>query len=150
MLTCTIKQSESVLISKVYTHFKKAPNNKKLGVLYVVDSVSRSWLEQARKENQPLGPDAAEGTYAAGVGRITELLPAFMNDIIAVAPEDQKVRYLDMMLKAIRTASILERCKKMCCDVPASFMPSAKRRNLLQYSVFSVLPRIQTHVFLRT
>lgn len=85
-------QSESVLIQKIYTHFKKAPGPYKLGVLYVVDSVTRSWVEQARKAGQQPSASAAYGTYGAGVYRVTELLPMLMSDISNSAPEDQKVR----------------------------------------------------------
>lgn len=88
-------QSESVLIQKIYTHFKKAPGTHKLGVLYVVDSVTRSWVEQARKAGQQPGPSAAYGTYGAGVYRVTELLPMLMTDITNTAPEDQKVRSIN-------------------------------------------------------
>ncbi len=87
-----IPQSESVLIQKLYTHFKKAPGPYKLGVLYVVDSVTRSWVEQARKAGQLPSASAAYGTYGAGVYRVTELLPMLMTDISNSAPEDQKVR----------------------------------------------------------
>ncbi|KAL8791383.1 MAG: hypothetical protein Q9195_005921 [Heterodermia aff. obscurata] len=83
-------QSESVLIQKVYTHFKKAPGTHKLGVLYVVDSVTRQWLEHARKAGQTPGPTATDGTFAAGVNHVTELLPSIMTDIINNAPEAQK------------------------------------------------------------
>ncbi|PGH23147.1 hypothetical protein AJ80_02778 [Polytolypa hystricis UAMH7299] len=83
-------QSESVLIQKIYTHFKKAPATHKLGVLYVVDSVTRQWVDQTRKAGQQLGTDAPDGTCAAGVNRVTALLPVIMNDIITTAPEDQK------------------------------------------------------------
>lgn len=72
-------------------------------MLYVVDSVTRQWLEQARKAGQTLGSSASDGTYAAGVNRVTELLPAFMNDIISTAPEEQKVRFLEMLLNIIVT-----------------------------------------------
>lgn len=85
-------QNESVLIQKIYTHFKKAPGTHKLGVLYVVDSVTRQWVEAARKAGQPSGGAAPDGTYAAGVNRVTELLPVLMTDIINNAPENQKVR----------------------------------------------------------
>lgn len=57
--------------------------------------MTRAWVEQARKNNQTPGPSAADGTFAAGVNRVTELLPSFMNDTIAVAPEEQKVRFLE-------------------------------------------------------
>ena len=66
-----------------------------MGVLYVVDSVTRQWVESARKSGQPTGGSGApDGTFAAGVNRVTELLPVLMNDIINNAPEDQKVRVL--------------------------------------------------------
>jgi protein NRD1 len=89
---CTANvQSESVLIQKLYTHFKKTPGTHKLGVLYVLDSVTRQWVDQAKKSGQQLGSGAPDGTFAAGVTRVTELLPVLMNDIIATAPDDQKV-----------------------------------------------------------
>ncbi|KAJ5709611.1 RNA binding protein Nrd1 [Penicillium malachiteum] len=88
---CTANvQNESVLIQKIYTHFKKAPGTHKLGVLYVVDSVTRQWVEAARKAGQPTGAAASDGTFAAGVNRVTELLPVLMGDIINNAPHDQK------------------------------------------------------------
>ncbi|KAF3765819.1 hypothetical protein M406DRAFT_226994, partial [Cryphonectria parasitica EP155] len=83
-------QSESVLIQKIFTHFKKAPGTHKLGVLYVVDSVTRKWLEQAKQQGQPVNSAAPDGTFAAGVNRVTELMPVLMNDIISSAPQDQK------------------------------------------------------------
>ena len=85
-------QSESVLIQKLYTHFKRTPGTHKLGVLYVVDSVTRKWAEQAKLAGQPIGSSASDGTFAAGVNRVKELLPVLMTDIIQSAPEDQKVR----------------------------------------------------------
>jgi hypothetical protein len=87
-----LPQSESVLIQKLYTHFKKAPGTHKLGVLYVVDSVTRKWTEQAKSAGQPINSSAQDGTFAAGVHRVKELLPVLMNDIILSAPDDQKVR----------------------------------------------------------
>ncbi|EER40468.1 RNA binding protein Nrd1 [Histoplasma capsulatum H143] len=83
-------QSESVLVQKIYTHFKRAPGTHKLGVLYVVDSVTRQWVESARKAGQTVGSGAPDGTFAAGVNRVTELLPVLMTDIINNAPEYQK------------------------------------------------------------
>ncbi|EPQ67804.1 Bgt-4476 [Blumeria graminis f. sp. tritici] len=83
-------KSESVLIQKIYTHFKKAPGTHKLGVLYVVDSVTRKWTEQAKRAGQTINSAAHDGTYAAGVHRVKELLPVLMNDIILTAPSDQK------------------------------------------------------------
>lgn len=61
-------------------------------MLYVVDSVTRKWTEQAKSAGQPINSSAQDGTYAAGVHRVKELLPVLMNDIILSAPGDQKVR----------------------------------------------------------
>ena len=61
-------------------------------MLYVVDSVTRSWVDQAKKSGQAAGSGGPDGTFAAGVARVTELLPVLMNDIVSSAPEDQKVR----------------------------------------------------------
>jgi len=62
-------------------------------VLYVVDSVTRRWVEQAKQHGQPINSSATDGTYAAGVHRVTELIPVLMNDILQSAPAEQKVRY---------------------------------------------------------
>ncbi|TLS28802.1 hypothetical protein PpBr36_01844 [Pyricularia pennisetigena] len=83
-------KSESVLIQKLFTHFKRTPGTHKLGVLYVVDSVTRKWMEQARQTGQAISSAAEDGTFAAGVHRVTELMPSFMNDILGSAPDDQK------------------------------------------------------------
>ncbi|KAI0137347.1 hypothetical protein BJ170DRAFT_56573 [Xylariales sp. AK1849] len=83
-------QSESVLIQKIFTHFKKTPGTHKLGVLYVVDSVTRRWIDHAKQQGQLINSSAPDGTYAAGVHRVTELLPVLMNDILQSAPGEQK------------------------------------------------------------
>lgn len=54
--------------------------------------MTRQWVDQARKSGQQVGPSAPDGTFAAGVHRVTELLPSLMNDIVSSAPDDQKVR----------------------------------------------------------
>ena len=63
--------------------------------------MTRQWVEQARKAGQTSGPAAADGTFAAGVNHVTELLPSFMTDIINTAPEEQKVRFLEISLNTI-------------------------------------------------
>ncbi|KAF8544421.1 hypothetical protein BDD12DRAFT_506439 [Trichophaea hybrida] len=82
-------QSESVIIQKLYTHFKKCPGTHKLGPLYVVDSIARKYLDQAKKNHQEVSAAAPDGTFAAGVFRITNLLPPLMNDILQHAPPEE-------------------------------------------------------------
>lgn len=57
-------------------------------------------MEQAKQLGQTVSSAAEDGTYAAGVHRVTELMPSFMNDILASAPEDQKVRNLHITIEA--------------------------------------------------
>lgn len=107
-----------MLIQKVYTHFKKTPGTHKLGVLYVVDSVTRQWLDQARKAGQSLGPAAADGSFAAGVNHVTELLPSFMTDILNACPDEQKVCSLESLLDRIAALEYYIRVRRMCTSVP--------------------------------
>lgn len=112
-------QSESVLIQKLYTHFKKAPGTHKLGVLYVVDSVTRKWTEQAKSAGQTINSSAPDGTFAAGVHRVKELLPVLMNDIIQTAPDDQKVRSNMLELSSLQAYQHI--C--ICCGI---WLPPSK------------------------
>ncbi|KAJ6256599.1 hypothetical protein Dda_8464 [Drechslerella dactyloides] len=89
-VTMSPSQSESILIQKLYTHFKKTPGTHKLGVLYAVDSIVRAYIDEARKAGQDPTQDGPDGTFSAGVHRITGLLSSLMNDIMLHAPEDTK------------------------------------------------------------
>ncbi|KAF8468435.1 hypothetical protein BDZ91DRAFT_762407 [Kalaharituber pfeilii] len=80
-------QSESVLIQKLYMHFKKSPASHKLGILYIVDSVAREYMNQARKAGEEYSPTAPDGTYYAGLNRIKDILPNLINDMAQYAPE---------------------------------------------------------------
>ncbi|KAL9088111.1 MAG: hypothetical protein Q9159_003309 [Coniocarpon cinnabarinum] len=83
-------KSESVIIQKIFAHFKRTPATHKLGVLYAVDSVARQWIERGSAAGQNVkASESTDGTYAAGVNRISELLPTMMSDLIAQAPDDQ-------------------------------------------------------------
>lgn len=122
-------------MQKLYTHFKKAPATHKLGVLYVVDSVTRQWVEQARKAGQPFGAAAPDGTFAAGVHRVTELLPSFMSDIINAAPEDQKVRLLERSFRTMTRPMAAHEIREMRCNTisiykitPTDFLPMLSER----------------------
>lgn len=81
-----------MIAQRLYRHLKRTPGTHKLGVLYVVDSVTRQWIEKARASGQDLsGTATVDGTFASGVHKITELLPALIDDLIQNAPADHKV-----------------------------------------------------------
>ncbi|KAF3034818.1 hypothetical protein E8E12_006921 [Didymella heteroderae] len=83
-------QSESTIIQKILQQLQNSPATHKLGVLYVVDSVTRQWVEKAKAAGQIVSRNAAPGTYAAGVQKMTDVLPAVMNDVVQHAPDAQK------------------------------------------------------------
>ncbi|CAI6329545.1 unnamed protein product [Periconia digitata] len=83
-------QSDAAIVQKIAQQFKSNPANYKLGVLYVVDSVSRAWLDRARKTGQAVIKTAAPGTFASGVQQITDVLPGLMTELVQCAPADQK------------------------------------------------------------
>ncbi|KAK2016544.1 hypothetical protein LZ32DRAFT_655531 [Colletotrichum eremochloae] len=83
-------QYESVLIQKLFTYFKMATPPYKLGILYVVDSVIRKWLEQARSRQQVSNENAPDGTYGAGAHRLTMLMPNLIDDLLRALPEGYK------------------------------------------------------------
>lgn len=56
--------------------------------------MTRKWTENAKLAGQPINSAAQDGTFAAGVNRVQELLPVLMNDITQTAPADQKVRLI--------------------------------------------------------
>lgn len=72
-------------------HFKKSPASHKLGILYIVDSVARDYMNQAKKAGEEYSPTAPDGTYYAGLNRIKDILPNLINDMAQFAPE-HKVR----------------------------------------------------------
>ncbi|XPS68216.1 hypothetical protein M3J09_000506 [Ascochyta lentis] len=107
-------QSDSTIIQKILQQFQNSPATHKLGVLYVVDSVTRQWVEKAKAAGQSVSRNAAPGTYAAGVQRMTEVLPAVMNDLVQHAPDNQKE-------KIIKLLDIWQRGQTFPLDMLAAF-----------------------------
>lgn len=71
---------ESQLISTLYSSCKATPSSHKLGALYVVDSIVRVYMDEAKKRGETINASAPEGTFAAGVYKISELVEAIIDD----------------------------------------------------------------------
>lgn len=98
-------------MQKIFTHFKRTPGTHKLGVLYVIDSVTRQWIERAGVSGQDISSvNSPDGTFAAGVRRVTELLPVLMNDLIQTAPDDQKVSSTFVQTETARPSNVTANC----------------------------------------
>ncbi|KAF2119170.1 hypothetical protein BDV96DRAFT_569155 [Lophiotrema nucula] len=83
-------QSDAAIVQHVVQQFKSSPNTHKLGVIYVVDSFTRQWAEKAKTTGQAISKNAAPGTFASGVWKVTDVLPDLMTDMIQSAPDNQK------------------------------------------------------------
>ncbi|KAF2744464.1 hypothetical protein M011DRAFT_470323 [Sporormia fimetaria CBS 119925] len=83
-------QAESDIVQKIVAQVKNSVPTHKLGVIYVVDSVTRQWLDKAKSSGQAVSKNAAPGTYASGVQKVTDVLPGLMSDLIQNAPDAQK------------------------------------------------------------
>ncbi|KAK1077389.1 hypothetical protein LTR33_008133, partial [Friedmanniomyces endolithicus] len=85
-------QVEQSIVQSLYLALKKAPATHKLGALYVIDSVTRQWIEKAKQNGQELNFEGRgeAGTFSAAVKRVTELIPALFDDIMKGVPQEQK------------------------------------------------------------
>jgi protein NRD1 len=83
-------------------------------VFYVIDSISRQWLERAKKTGQAVSRNAAPGTFASGVQKITDVLPGLMTNLIQSAPANQKEKISKLL-------DIWERGQTFPLDMLASF-----------------------------
>lgn len=71
---------ESNLITTLYSACKATPSSHKLGALYVVDSVVRVYMDEAKKRGETVDSLAPQGTFAAGVYKIGELVESLIDD----------------------------------------------------------------------
>lgn len=81
-----------MIVDKLTEHFRSTPATHKLGVLFVVDSVTRQWMEKAKQAGQ--GSAAAmssDSPYVAGVDRMSKIVASFVGETVSQAPVDQKV-----------------------------------------------------------
>jgi protein NRD1 len=60
--------------------------------VYVLDSVVRGWIDKSKAAGQSISKNAAPGTFASGVQKITDFMPTVMTKLVQSAPEDQKDR----------------------------------------------------------
>jgi hypothetical protein len=84
-------------------------------VLYVVDSVTRKWLDHAKAEGQTIDGSSEDGTFAAGIHRMRELMPVLMNDIIQSAPPTHKVSFLFFASRLMAVPGTTDTHESHCC-----------------------------------
>lgn len=85
---------ESKFITILYASCKATPSSHKLGALYVVDSIVRVYMDEAKKRNEVVSALAPEGTFAAGVYKISELVESIIDDsmeLLIIASTNVKI-----------------------------------------------------------
>jgi protein NRD1 len=70
-------QKQVSIVDVIVKNFNRTPPTHKLGVMYIVDSVTRQWK-------------AAGTTWTAGINKMTDVFPGLMDNLIPTAPETQK------------------------------------------------------------
>lgn len=79
-----VKQ-ESKLIPLLYSACKSFPSSHKLGSMYIVDSIAKAYSEEAKRFNEDVSPQSPEGTFGAGLYKISELLDSLMDDALELS-----------------------------------------------------------------
>lgn len=75
-------QNESILITKLYSACRASPSSNKLGMLYVVDIILRSYNDEAKKHGEIISSESPEGTFGAGIYKINELIESILDDAL--------------------------------------------------------------------
>ena len=70
-------QKQVSIVDVIVRSFNRSPPTHKLGVMYIVDSVTRQWK-------------AAGTTWTAGINKMTDVFPDLMDNLLPAAPETQK------------------------------------------------------------
>ncbi|KAK5172836.1 uncharacterized protein LTR77_002956 [Saxophila tyrrhenica] len=126
-------QAESELVQSLYRAVKKALPTHKLGAIYVIDSVVRKWIEQAKQNGQDLHIEGRgePGTYPAAVKRVTELMPALFEDTFKNMPAEQREK-LGSMVRIWEKGSTFP--AKMLADFQTRLAGEAAKPNGTQFT----------------
>ncbi|SCU95878.1 LAFA_0G02872g1_1 [Lachancea sp. 'fantastica'] len=87
---------EPQLMQLVIDYSRETLATHKLGSLYIIDSIGRAYLEQARAQDDYIKPTAREGSCAHGVYLLGEAIQELLGDAVKNSDEDhrEKIRTL--------------------------------------------------------
>lgn len=81
---------EEALMQLVINYSNTCPATHKLGSLYIIDSIGRAYLEQARARDDYIKPTAKKGSCARGVYTLGESIQTLLGDAITRSNDDHK------------------------------------------------------------
>ena len=87
---------EPWLMQKVIEYSRSSPETHKLGSLYIIDSIGRAFLEQARARDDYIKATAKEGSCAHAVYTLGEAIQELLGNAISKSSDDhrEKIRTL--------------------------------------------------------
>ncbi|CDH09742.1 related to Protein NRD1 [Zygosaccharomyces bailii ISA1307] len=87
---------EEKLISLIIDYSKTCAPTHKLGSLYIIDSIGRAYLDEARANDEYVKPTAKKGTCAHAIYVLGESIQGLLTDAIGKSNEDhrEKIRTL--------------------------------------------------------
>lgn len=89
-------EDEEQIISLIINYSKTCSDSHKLGSLYIIDSIGRAYLDEARANDDYIKPTAKKGTCAHAVYRLGESIQELLTSAISKSNEDhrEKIRTL--------------------------------------------------------
>lgn len=89
-------EDEEQIISLIVDYSKTCSDSHKLGSLYIIDSIGRAYLDEARANDDYIKPTAKNGTCAHAVYTLGESIQELLTSAISKSNEDhrEKIRTL--------------------------------------------------------
>lgn len=83
-------EDEEQIISDIVDYSKTCSDSHKLGSLYIIDSIGRAYLDEARANDDYIKPTAKKGTCAHAVCTLGESIQELLTSAISKSNEDHK------------------------------------------------------------
>ncbi|SCW03098.1 LAFE_0G02894g1_1 [Lachancea fermentati] len=81
---------EETLMQMIINYSKHCPDTHKLGSLYIIDSIGRAYLDQARARDDYIKSSAKKGSCAHGVYTLGDSIQELLGDAILKSNDDHK------------------------------------------------------------
>lgn len=146
-------EDEETLISLVIEYSKTCAPTHKLGSLYIIDSIGRAYLDEARASDEHVKPTAKPGTCAHAIYTLGESIQDLLTSAISKSNEDhrEKIRTLiDIWDRAgLFQKGYLNAIRAKCFSMEVSPDESARHSNISGAQSLSNDPRERCAQILR-
>jgi protein NRD1 len=130
---------ESALVDKISDYLQTTKDSHKLGALYIIDSIARTYNEHAKKLGETVSKDSNPGSFAHGLFKLSGVLTDGVKIAYDASAEDQrdKISKLLEIWKKINVfdAEHIDAIKQNVFGKQGSTTPSMPPPQLAQSSV---------------